>query len=93
MFIFLTYFLHDISLVRTVSFLDESCGADLRMKNGLGCTPLWIAAGYNRIECLEYLITRVSQRIEHNKGDVFGQYLFDANDSGDSPLRQLPEGM
>jgi ankyrin repeat protein len=52
----------------------------------LGCTPLWIAAGYNRIECLEYLITRVSQRIEHNKGDVFEQYLLDANDSGDSPF-------
>eukprot|EP00804_Cyclotella_cryptica_P029563 CCRYP_019336-RA/>CCRYP_019336-RA protein AED:0.05 eAED:0.05 QI:246/1/1/1/1/1/2/677/365 len=72
--------------LEVVSFLAESCRADLKIKNGLGCTPLWIAAGYNRMDCLEYLIRKISQMVEDNKCDVFAQYLLDANDSGDSPF-------
>ena len=59
-----------------MKFLAESCGADLTIKNGMGCSPLWIAAGYNRIDCLEYLVESLSKR-----GD---DALLDANDTGDS---------
>ena len=38
-----------------VRFLAETCRADLCLPNGLGCTPLWVAAGYGRVGCLDYL--------------------------------------
>lgn len=74
-----------------LKFLVESCycdddgggggdGVDLQLKNGLGCSPLWIAAGYGRIECLEYLIDKLHNT---NKLDVA---LLDANDTGDTPF-------
>lgn len=78
--------MHGHSLIRTVSFLVESCRAELRTRNGLGCTPLWIAAGYNRIQCLEYLISQVSRRLKDKDGDLFAQCILDPNDSGDSPF-------
>ena len=73
-----------------LKFLVESCccddkdggddGVDLQLKNGLGCSPLWIAAGYDRIECLEYLIDKLHGM---NQLDVA---LLDANSTGDTPF-------
>ena len=73
-----------------LKFLVESCccddnyggddGVDLQLKNGLGCSPLWIAAGYDRIECLEYLIDKLHNM---NQLDVA---LLDANSTGDTPF-------
>lgn len=60
-----------------MKFLAESCGADLTIKNGMGCSPLWIAAGYNRLDCLVYLVESLS------KGG--SEAIFDdANNTGDS---------
>jgi len=64
-----------------VSFLD-SCGADLRTKNGLGCTPIWIAAGYDHLNCLKYLI----EKIMADDNNSLEQCLLDANDTGDTPV-------
>ena len=57
-----------------------SCGANLLLKNSLGCSPLWIAAGYDKIECLEFVAAKL---------DAIGKWeegLMDANSSGDSPF-------
>ena len=43
-----------------VQYLAEN-GASLELANGLGCTPLWLAAGYNRLEVLQYLMDHVSK--------------------------------
>jgi ankyrin repeat protein len=76
-----------------LSVLAESCGSgdddrdgnggggvDLTIKNGLGCSPLWVAAGYDRVECLEYLVDklRASNKLE--------SALLDANSTGDTPF-------
>jgi len=55
-----------------------SCGADLLLKNSLGCSPLWIAAGYAKINCLEFLAAQL---------DAAGKWeeaLMDTNTSGDT---------
>lgn len=70
-----------------LKFLVESCccddndnGVDLQLKNGLGCSPIWIAAGYDRIECLEYLIDKLHNMNQLDVG------LLDANSTGDTPF-------
>ena len=66
--------------LEVVKFLCISCGADLLLKNSLGCSPLWIAAGYDKINCLEFL----SQQL-----DAVGKLekaLMDTNSSGDTPF-------
>jgi ankyrin repeat protein len=66
--------------LEVVKFLCISCGADLLLKNSLGCSPLWIAAGYDKINCLEFL----SQQL-----DAVGNLenaLMDTNTSGDTPF-------
>ncbi|KAL3811351.1 hypothetical protein ACHAXA_000767 [Cyclostephanos tholiformis] len=53
----------------------------LTLRNGLGCSPLWLAAGYDRIPCLEYLTRKLRDcdRLESS-------LLYDANDAGDTPF-------
>ena len=66
--------------LEVVKFLCISCGADLLLKNSLGCSPIWIAAGYDKINCLEFL----SQQL-----DAVGKLekaLMDTNTSGDTPF-------
>lgn len=63
-----------------LSFLVESCGADLMMANGLGCSPLWIASGYDQSDCLEYLIERTC-----DTGNLEAAML-GKNSSGDTPF-------
>lgn len=57
-----------------------SCGADLLMKNSLGCSPLWIAAGYDKINCLELLAERL------DSAGKWEQALMHTNTSGDTPF-------
>ena len=69
-----------------LSFLVEAGGGqetmmiDLRLKNRLGCTPMWIAAGYERMECLQYLIEKLysSHQLE--------LALLEGNNTGDTPF-------
>ena len=70
--------------LEVVAFLAESCGADMTQKNGMGCSPIWIAAGYNHLKCLQYLVDRLSSINDDNT--YLKQCLHDANDSGDSPF-------
>jgi len=60
-----------------VKYLTESCGASLETQNNLGCSPLWLAAGYNRSDILEYIINN----IEDPKKSIL-----DTNNTGDTPL-------
>ena len=57
-----------------------SCGADLLLKNSLGCSPLWIAAGYDKINCLEFLSEQL-----HVVGK-WEEALMHTNTSGDTPF-------
>lgn len=57
-----------------VQFLHKN-GASLQLQNSLGCSPLWLAAGYNHKRILEYLL-------EHLDPSA----LLVANKTGDSPL-------
>ena len=51
-------------------------GASLDIVNGLGCSPVWLAAGYNRREVLELLLEHVHS----------AEALTTPNNTGDSPL-------
>lgn len=75
-----------------LSFLVDSCCCgggskrgeptiDLRLKNSLGCSPLWIAAGYDRIDCLQYLIDKL-----HSSHHQLEMALLDGNNTGDTPF-------
>jgi ankyrin repeat protein len=68
-----------------LQFLVEDCGADaLSVRNDLGCTPLWLAAGYGHLDVLKYLLGRieaVSSLVISPAEIVMGE-----NSTGDSPL-------
>jgi ankyrin repeat protein len=66
------------------SFLAESCGADLTIKNGMGCSPIWISSGYNHTKCLEYLVQQLSTNKDSKR--CLERYLLYENDAGDSPF-------
>lgn len=68
-----------------LQFLVEDCGADaLSARNDLGCTPLWLAAGYGHVDVLQYLLNRieaVSSLVLSPAEIVMGE-----NSTGDTPL-------
>mmetsp|Transcript_18918 Transcript_18918/g.28542 ORF Transcript_18918/g.28542 Transcript_18918/m.28542 type:complete len:340 (+) Transcript_18918:89-1108(+) len=63
--------------IKVVKYLVESCGASLEISNNLGCSPLWLAAGYNHSDILLYIIDTINDP----KKSLLG-----ANNSGDTPL-------
>ncbi|KAL7523845.1 hypothetical protein ACHAWF_000692 [Thalassiosira exigua] len=65
-----------------LAFLREACGADLTSANDLGCSPLWIAAGYDRVECLAYLV----EKLEEGGEGRLEAALLGRNNTGDTPL-------
>jgi ankyrin repeat protein len=64
-----------------VKYLVEGCGASLTIANKLGCSPLWLAAGYDRVEVLKYILSTVS-----TSADSCKEALLQTNTSGDTPL-------
>jgi len=68
-----------------LQFLVEDCGADaLSARNDLGCSALWLAAGYNHAEVLKYLLGRIaaiSTLVLSPAEIVMGE-----NCTGDTPL-------
>ena len=58
-------------------YLHESCGASLHLANTLGCSPIWLAAAYNRKGILDYILTKCSNA---------KQELQQTNHSGDTCL-------
>ena len=59
---------------------------DLTIKNGLGCSPLWIAAGYDRIECLQYLIHQLQVCSSMSNIDQLNDAILEPNSTGDTPF-------
>ena len=72
--------------LEVLRFLAETCKADVGLANGLGCTPLWVAAGYGRTECLDYLVDWLEM-----EGRLRAE-LVRANGSGDSPFLAAAHG-
>jgi hypothetical protein len=62
-----------------VKYLMEECGADPNCTNGMGCDAMWLSAGYNRVEVLEYLLSKL-------EGDKRKEALLTTNSSKDSAL-------
>jgi len=65
----------------------------LRCKNGMGCSPLWIAAGYGRDEILQYLIQTIAtvtatKTLQSGEGqyDLLLEMIGAPNETGDSPF-------
>jgi ankyrin repeat protein len=57
--------------INIVKYLVDTAGADLQITNKLGCTPLWLAAGYNHVDILDYLLQQqnCNARTCNNTGD------------------------
>lgn len=68
-----------------VEFLVDKCGADITIKNDIGCSPIWIAAGYSKIAVLQFLINYVITEKGESKTENLAD-LFDENNTGDSPF-------
>jgi ankyrin repeat protein len=60
--------------LNVVKYLYEN-GASLELQNSLGCSQLWLAAGYNHEEVLDFLVQHLDKKA-----------LLTANGTGDSPL-------
>jgi len=71
--------------IDVVKFLVEKCHADIFEKNNIGCSPIWLAAGYGRVECFQYLFSRI--KVASKSSDGIVQHVFqNENSTGDSPL-------
>lgn len=81
----------DLEITR---FLLEKCDASLDVKNSLGCSPVWLACGYNHLDVLKYILSQfnpspsTSQEEKENSRKLLLKkiVLEDANNSGDSPF-------
>jgi ankyrin repeat protein len=62
-----------------VKYLIEECGADPSCTNGMGCDAIWLSAGYDHVEVLEYLLSKL-------EGDKRKEALLTTNNSKDSAL-------
>jgi len=74
-----------------VTFLVEKCGCSLTGKNGMGCSPVWIAAGYGHAGVLNYLVQRmITMQKKHTEQEVRDEevtkIISGANNAGDTPL-------
>jgi ankyrin repeat protein len=72
-----------------VKYLCSTCHADVVQKNELGCSPLWLAAGYNHNEVMVYLLERIILLGDDDREDectLEKAILKDANSTGDTPL-------
>lgn len=74
--------------MHVVKFLVESCSADTGLTNNLGCSPLWLAAGYGHEDIVQYLIQ--SRTFTNFDDDVSinnqKDFLNAQNSTGDTPL-------
>jgi ankyrin repeat protein len=75
-----------------VKFLCATCHANILQKNEVGCSPLWLAAGYNHDKVMVYILERILLLEEDNGNDnercpsVEHAILQDANSTGDTPF-------
>ena len=65
--------------LNVLKFLVETCHASSTPKNKLGCSPLWLAAGYGHEELLKYILL-----LERKNSNTEISYW--NNSTGDSPL-------
>jgi ankyrin repeat protein len=77
-----------------VKFLCTTCHANVVQKNELGCSPLWLAAGYNHPKVMVYIMERILLLDANNDDDDDDDdkcpsekaILKDANSTGDTPF-------
>mmetsp|Transcript_23617 Transcript_23617/g.36434 ORF Transcript_23617/g.36434 Transcript_23617/m.36434 type:complete len:339 (-) Transcript_23617:77-1093(-) len=69
--------------MHVVKFLVEACSADTSQKNDLGCSPLWLAAGYGHEDILQYLVQIIFTDPDEDKQR---ELLNSPNSTGDTPL-------
>lgn len=77
--------------LEVVKFLCSTCHANVVQKNELGCSPLWLAAGYNHEEVMVYLMERILSLGDEDGSDddecpLEHAILKDANSTGDTLL-------
>ena len=70
--------------IEIAKFLLEKCGANHKIKNNMGCSALWIAAGYSNISCLKILI-EFGLKVETTAEKKL-EFIIDKNKNGDSPF-------
>ena len=56
--------------------------ADVNQKNGIGCSPLWIAAGYGHEAIVQYLL----QQVQDYSMQEYWNFVTQRNSSGDTPF-------
>mmetsp|Transcript_26038 Transcript_26038/g.39009 ORF Transcript_26038/g.39009 Transcript_26038/m.39009 type:complete len:372 (-) Transcript_26038:963-2078(-) len=69
-----------------VEFLVNKCGADITIKNNMGCSPIWIAAGYSKVSILEFFINHITMKEGETKAENLVEILSETNNTGDSPF-------
>lgn len=77
--------------IDVVKFFVEHCHADIVGKNNIGCSPIWLAAGYGHVECFQYLLSQIkllplSLSSSDSMDAIVQHVLQDENNTGDSPL-------
>ena len=74
--------------IDVVKYLVGKCGADYMSSNGIGCSPLWLAAGYGHDDILRYLLEYIMKNINSSEDeDIYYLNAFNAvNSTGDTPL-------
>jgi len=70
-----------LDVVRYLLEEQEAASQLLTRRNGLGCTSVWLAAGYNRAAILDYLLQQNT-----NGSRSMSEALLSVNNTGDSPL-------
>jgi ankyrin repeat protein len=70
--------------LNVVKYLATNGGAStLSLPNKLGCSPLWLAAGYNHLSILEFLLLS-KNNLDKEQAEAFT--LLATNSTGDTPL-------
>ena len=69
--------------MNVLKYLIESCNADCLSRNGIGCSPLWLAAGYGHADIFQYLLDYI---MKENDKKTYLEALNATNSTGDTPL-------
>mmetsp|Transcript_7075 Transcript_7075/g.10141 ORF Transcript_7075/g.10141 Transcript_7075/m.10141 type:complete len:435 (+) Transcript_7075:44-1348(+) len=72
--------------LNVTTFLVSTCGADALQPNKLGCTPMWLAAGYGHSDVLQYLLSSLFFAHQDLDEQAFMEALSFRNSTGDTPL-------
>eukprot|EP01134_Creolimax_fragrantissima_P003853 CFRG3853T1 len=63
-----------------VEYLHSQGNCSLTLANGIGCSPLWLAAGYGHVDILNYILGKLEEN-----GELDAQIAM-TNNTGDTPM-------